>query len=126
MATQVLGERGERVAEMWLIAHGWRILERRFRSGHRDIDLIAARDQLSGRMVAFVEVKARRSLSFGGPLAAVSWRKQRELRRSAQAWISRFGRVGDCYRFDVVAVLITGKRIRVKQVENAFWVPSRA
>lgn len=111
---------------MWLTAHGWQILQRRFRSGRRDIDLIATRDELAGRMVAFVEVKARKSASFGGPVAAVGWRKQRELCRSAQVWIARFGRPGDCYRFDVVGVLITGHRIRVNQVENAFLVRSRA
>ncbi len=126
METQATGERGERVAEMWLIEHGWQILQRRFRSGHRDIDLIATRDELAGRVVAFVEVKARKSASFGGPVAAVGWKKQRELCRSAQVWIARFGRPGDCYRFDVVGVLITGNRIRVNQVENAFLVPSRA
>ncbi len=37
---QVLGERGERIAERWLISRGWSIVDRRFRSGHRDIDLV--------------------------------------------------------------------------------------
>ena len=50
------GELGERVAERWLRRQGWRVLMRRFRSGHRDIDLVMERDG----MVTFVEVKARR------------------------------------------------------------------
>ena len=54
-ARQAFGELGERVAERWLRARGWRILARRFRSGHRDLDLVAERDGT----VAFVEVKAR-------------------------------------------------------------------
>jgi putative endonuclease len=53
-ARQEFGEVGERVAERWLRRRGWRVLQRRFRSGHRDIDLVAERDGL----VAFVEVKA--------------------------------------------------------------------
>ena len=54
---QVLGFRGERIAERWLQRKGWRVLQRRFRDGHRDLDLIAERQGT----VAFVEVKGRPS-----------------------------------------------------------------
>ena len=83
-ARQVLGERGERVAERWLEAYGWKIVARRFRSGHRDIDLVvelAGAGNGEGRLVAFVEVKTRVSTAYGGPLGAVDWRKQREMAR---------------------------------------------
>jgi putative endonuclease len=113
---QVFGETGERIAERWLKRHGWRIMQRRFRSGHRDIDLIAEKDGT----VAFVEVKARRATLFGDPVEAVNWRKRRELTRSAQVWISRHGRSGDAYRFDVIGVLICDDGARVRHVENAF------
>ena len=43
-ARQAFGELGERVAERWLTGRGWRVVERRFRSGHRDIDLIVERE----------------------------------------------------------------------------------
>lgn len=98
------------------------MLQRRFRNGHRDIDLIAERDG----MVAFVEVKARRGAWCGGPLEAVNWRKRRELERSALVWIDRHGRGGEQYRFDVIGVIIDGRRVRVRHVENAFLVQSRA
>jgi len=42
-ARQVMGRKGERVAEKWLNVHGWEIAERRFRNGRRDIDLVATR-----------------------------------------------------------------------------------
>jgi putative endonuclease len=116
---QALGELGERVAERWLVRAGWRILDRRFRSGHRDIDLVAVR----GALVAFVEVKARRGLTFGDPAAAVRWRKQRELGRSARVWVDRHGRRGFAYRFDVVGILFEGRRVRVRHVEDAFRLP---
>jgi putative endonuclease len=121
-ARQLLGEKGERIAEDWLAARGWKIVERRFRSGHRDIDLVVARDSgVSGsRMVAFVEVKTRVSAGFGGPLGAVDWRKQRELAKAARDWMSRFHRSGDVYRFDVVGVLFGSGLPEVVHVENAF------
>ena len=115
-ARQAFGEVGERVAERWLRLHGWRVLQRRFRSGRRDIDLVAERDGL----VAFVEVKARRGDRFGDPVEAVHWRKQRELARSAAVWIDRHGRPAESYRFDVIGVLVEGNRVRVRHVQNAF------
>jgi putative endonuclease len=125
-AKQLMGEEGERIAEHWLSSRGWEILERRFRNGHRDIDLVIARDEPAGRTVAFVEVKARASDQYGGPLAAVGWQKQRELCRSARVWISRFQRPGDSYRFDVVGVLKSRAGHKVEHVENAFLLPTRA
>jgi len=123
-ARQILGERGERIAERFLISRGWRVLERRFRSGHRDIDLIAERSDLpdAQRLVAFVEVKARVSPDFGGPLGAVHWRKQRELTKTARDWMSRFRRTGDAYRFDVIGVVFGPREPDVVHIENAFTV----
>ncbi len=115
-ARQAFGELGERIAERWLRERGWRVMQRRFRSGHRDIDLVVEREGL----VAFVEVKARHGNQFGDPVEAVDWRKQRELGRSALVWISRHGRRHEAYRFDVVGVLVDGSRVRIRHVEGAF------
>ena len=119
---QDIGRAGERVAEDWLVARGWTVLARRFRSGHRDLDLVVKQ----GGQVAFVEVKARRKDAFGGPVEAVGWRKRRELARSASVWIDRHGQAGDAYRFDVIGVLLTGDGARVEHIAHAFDVPSRA
>ncbi|MDQ6769137.1 MAG: YraN family protein [Gemmatimonadota bacterium] len=124
-ASQKMGIRGERVAEKWLHVHGWEIAERRFRNGHRDIDLIATKGQGDGRTVAFVEVKTRASADFGGPVSAVNWRKQRELSRSAKVWMSRFQKPGDTFRFDVIGVILGPETIRVQHIENAFLLQSR-
>ena len=121
-ARQAFGELGERIAERWLRRSGWRIIQRRFRSGHRDIDLVVERDGT----VAFVEVKARRGDRFGQPVEAVNWRKQKELTRSAKVWIDRHGRPFEAYRFDVIGVLVAKERVRVRHVENAFRLPDSA
>ena len=113
---QALGLQGERVAARWLLRDGWRLLDHRFRSGHRDIDLVMQR----GTTVAFIEVKARRGDAFGSPVEAVHFRKQRELGRSARVWVDRNGVIGQDYRFDVVGVLISGESVRVRHVPDAF------
>jgi putative endonuclease len=121
-ARQAFGQLGERIAERWLRQRGWRVVQRRFRTGHRDIDLVVERDGT----VAFVEVKARKGAGFGGPVQAVNYRKRKELERSALVWIDRHGREAESYRFDVVGVLLDGAGVRICHVENAFSLASFA
>jgi putative endonuclease len=121
-ARQAFGELGERIAERWLRHQGWNVVNRRFRNGRRDIDLVVRRD----RTVAFVEVKARKGSDFGGPVAAVNWRKQKELAKSAHIWIDRHGQPSEDYRFDVVGVLVDGERVRVRHVADAFSIARSA
>ena len=117
---QALGALGERIAERWLRRDGWQVVDRRWRSGRRDLDLVAIRDNV----VAFVEVKTRRSSWSGEPVEAVNWRKQRELTRSAQTWIDRRGLmiapVEAVYRFDVVGIVATRDRVGVRHIASAF------
>jgi len=119
---QAFGVLGEQIAERWLRRHGWRVVQRRFRSGHRDIDLVVERQGT----VAFVEVKARKGDDFGSPVEAVNWAKQKELSRSAAVWIDRHGKPFESYRFDVIGVLVQGERVRVRHVPNAFAVERSA
>ena len=114
--------RGERIAEEWLVQKGWRVVERRFRSGHRDIDLVVTRSGAEGRLIAFVEVKTRVSSGYGGPLGAVHWKKQREMALAARDWMSKRREAGDTFRFDVVGVLFGSPVPQVVHIENAFRV----
>jgi len=114
--TYRLGLLGERLAERYLTEQGWRTLGRRVRSGHRDLDLVMERDGV----VAFVEVKARTGARFGDPVEAVDWRKRRELVRSALVWMDRNGVTARSYRFDVVGVLVTEGRARIRHLPDAF------
>src|ERR1700749_2529502 len=120
-ARQAFGKLGGRIAERWLRRGGWVVVNRRFRNGRRDIDLVVRREQT----VAFVEVKARKGEEFGGPVEAVHWRKQRELKRSARVWIDRHGQPTEDYRFDVVGVLVNGDRVRVRHIPAAFAIADK-
>jgi putative endonuclease len=107
---------GERVAAAYLESRGWNIEAHRFRLGHRELDLVARRQHL----VAFVEVKTRTSSAWGAPAESVVWRKRRTISRVAEVWCERHGRVGDVYRFDVVAVQVEGGGYRVEHLEDAW------
>jgi putative endonuclease len=116
---KVLGDRGESLAAEHLERNGWTILERGFRMGRKEIDLVARR----GEVVAFVEVKTRAGAGYGHPLEAITWRKRREIQQVAAAWIHRFGRAGDTYRFDAVAVTLgTGSAPSIGHVEDAWRI----
>lgn len=96
---RALGIEGEARAAAYLEARGWRILARNARAGRVEIDLVAAR----GRMIAFVEVKTRRSRSAGLPEEAVDFRKRERLVQGASAWLAQHPRRAATVRFDVVA-----------------------
>jgi putative endonuclease len=103
----------------YLISCGWDIEAHRFRLGRHELDLVARRREV----VAFVEVKTRHSAVCGGGAEAITALKRHRLGRVATLWRLRFGRRGDQYRFDVVAVEHTGRgRYRVEHVEDA-WRP---
>jgi putative endonuclease len=92
----------------YLTACGWDIEAHRYRWGRHDLDLVARK----GSLVAFVEVKTRRSLTRGSPVEAVGWRKRSILGRIAEVWRLRHGRPGDEYRFDLVAIWERGRSQR--------------
>lgn len=120
---QELGIKGESIAARWLESRGWVILDRRFRNGHRDLDLVACRvEDGGGRLVAFVEVRTRFSTDFGTPAETVGWKKQRELARSARAWIGSNRRSNDVYRFDVLGVILGEGPVKIQYLPDAFWL----
>ena len=111
------GWEGEELARGFLQRRGWRILDRRFRMGRLEIDLVARR----GAVVAFIEVKTRFSDAFGSPLEAVTAGKQREISRVASAWIDRHGKPGEGYRLDVIGVTMRPSGPpRIEHVADAF------
>ena len=102
-----LGREGEAVAARHLEDAGWTVLERNYRAGRNEVDLIVAR----GRTVAFVEVKSRRGAGFGHPLEAITAHKRGEIAKVARAWVrARGGLRGLLLRFDAVAVCFPSAR----------------
>ena len=99
------GLSAEARAAAWLMAKGYRILAKRFRTPHGEIDLVARKRDL----VAFIEVKARASLDDAA--YAVTPRQQARIIAAAQAWLMAHPEHAEFeLRFD--AVLIAPRRCR--------------
>ena len=93
------GLSAESRAAAWLMAKGYRILAKRFRTPHGEIDLVARRRNL----VAFVEVKARASLDEAA--YAVTPRQQQRIVNAAQAWLMAHPEHAEFdLRFDAVLI----------------------
>jgi putative endonuclease len=93
------GRRAETIAAWWLRLKGWAILARRVRTPVGEVDLIARR----GRILAFIEVKARASASEAA-LALDDYRLRR-VAAAAEALAHRYARAGDDLRIDAIFVV---------------------
>ena len=111
-----MGQFSESLAARFLEARGYQILERNYRVGHKEIDLIVRRHDL----VAFVEVKARAGPSYGHPLEAITWAKRREVAYVARVWIAAHGAPDLSYRFDAIAIVWSRGNPAIEHVPNAW------
>ena len=98
------GISAESRAAAYLMAKGYRILAKRFRTPHGEIDIVARRRNL----IAFVEVKARATLDDAA--FAVTPRQQQRIIDAAQGWLVAHPEHAEFeLRFD--AMLIAPKRL---------------
>lgn len=112
-----LGHWGENVAADYLQHKGYTIIERNWRSGHRDIDIIA----WDGSVVVFVEVKTRRNKLFIDPESAVDYRKLNNLRHAANHYI-KYKNITHDIRFDVITVVGTPNSTpEIEHIEDFQW-----
>ena len=96
----VFGKKSEEIAAQFLLSRGHRILERNYRTPRGELDLIA----LDGDVLVFVEVKARRGVSFGEPQWAVNQRKRQHLIKASLFYLTRKRIQNRCCRFDLVVI----------------------
>jgi putative endonuclease len=112
-----VGRTGEDVAVCYLETRGWRVVERNFRRREGEIDIVATRRGV----LAFVEVKTRRSRAFGSPSEAVTRRKQARIRSLARAFLAERRPRARVVRFDVVDILWDARGLlRVEHLEGVF------
>jgi putative endonuclease len=113
---QQYGKEAESIAARHLEKNGYKILERNFRTQLGEIDIIA-KDR---ETVVFVEVKARRSNSYGNPKWSITARKQRKISMLALYYLKTSKLGGSKARFDVVAIDSASAQPRIEIVKNAF------
>lgn len=111
----LLGNKGEMLAARYLMNEGYCIREYNWRSGHKEIDLIAQQRDI----LVFVEVKSRTSEDYGDAVSAVTPQKMQRLISAAESYIIR-NKIDLQFRFDVVTVVGSGDSHRIEHIEDAF------
>ena len=112
------GKWGEQYAADYLQSIGYDIIERDWRIGHRDIDIIARTGD--GTTVVFVEVKTRTSDVVTKPDDAVDIKKIRNIGYAANNYIKTKGIV-DEVRFDIISIIGNNKEnAQLEHIIEAF------
>ena len=83
--TRAIGDAGEQVAADWLTADGHEIIARNWRTRYCEIYIVSMKDNV----MWFTEVKYRKNDDFGGGLAAITVKKQRQMRFAAELFIAK-------------------------------------
>ncbi len=110
-----IGEKGESLAESYLIDNGYQVIEKNWRTGHKEIDLICTYEDL----YIFVEVKTRTNVKQGMPEEAISEKKIKSVTEAAQIYL--YERKYKDIRFDVIAIIMSGDKPEILHIKDAFY-----
>ena len=84
MTTRQIGDKGEQAVADWLAADGHEIIARNWRTRYCEIDIVS----MKGEVLYFTEVKYRKNDDFGDGLAAITAKKQRQMRFAAELFLA--------------------------------------
>lgn len=114
----VQGKAGEEQAVKLLEQKGYRILHRNWRSGHKELDIVALQDNT----LVICEVKTRKNTLYGNPEDAVTDKKIRRIVSAADAYIRHF-KLNLRVRFDIITVVTDPQEEKAEHIEDAFYPP---
>jgi len=108
--------KGEELAAKFLKEKGYKIIDRNFRKGYGEIDIIAVHKNV----LVFVEVKTRTSNVYGSPLEAISYFKLKSLLRTAEFYKVLNPKLPDLLRIDAISVLLDNSwnLVNIEHIEN--------
>ena len=114
------GRRGEDLATAFLLSKGYSILERNWKSGRKEIDIIAQ----DGTDIVFVEVKTRTDENVLPATDAVDARKRQRIIFVAEAYI-RLCKLNLSPRFDIITIVGQAPNQQIEHIVDAFIPPLR-
>jgi len=97
---QKIGDWGESLAAAKIIASGYTIAHRNYRTPYGELDLIAGKDDI----LVFIEVKARTNGAFGLPEDSITKRKREHILQSIDYYLQEHADLTCDWRVDVIAI----------------------
>lgn len=113
-----LGKEGEEEAIQFLERQGYRIRHRNWRSGKKELDIVA---EFQGELVV-IEVKTRRNKRFGNPEESISEQKLRRIVTAADAYVRKFA-IDSQVRFDIISLIGEKSPWEIEHIKDAFYPP---
>ena len=110
-----IGKKGELLAANFLAEKGYEMINKNYRSGRAEIDLIAKKDNL----LIFVEVKFRKNVLFGFPEGFVDKGKETRIKTVAENYIFEKNWQSDI-RFDIISIVDKNGKIQIEHFEDCF------
>lgn len=98
---------GENLATEYLRHHSYTILERNFRKGYGEIDIVAIDTSEKESVLAFIEVKTRKTTEYGVPLEGITYFKLKSLIKTAEFYAHSHKQLPKLLRIDAVSVFLT-------------------
>lgn len=106
MDTTTIGHQAEAAAARYLESHGYRVVERNWRTRWCEIDVIAIR----GSAVSLVEVKYRSRNHWGSGMDYITPLKRKQMAFAAEFWMAAHEWLGPVY---LAAVEVTGPNYEI-------------
>ena len=115
---QDLGKKGEDVALEYLLQRGLKLLERNWRSGHKELDLVMEEEGF----IRIVEVRSRSFPAQIDPFESVDTVKRKKIMQAAKGYVaSNRSLIRDKeVVFDVVSILFNGELFKIEYIREAF------
>jgi putative endonuclease len=111
-----LGTEGEAIAKEHLINKGYKILHLNWKSGKREIDIVAENKDF----IVFVEVKTRSDDFHLHPRHAVTSEKQKSIIYAAENYLKRYN-IDKESRFDIISIITKDRKVEIEHIEDAFY-----
>ncbi len=102
------GRTAEEAASLYLIKHGYKVLEQNWRTKYCEIDLVAQKD----KTIYFVEVKYRKNDLQGEGLDYITDKKLKQMTFAARVWVQQDGWAGD---YSLSALEVSGPDYEVTE-----------
>lgn len=108
--------KGEDLATKFLIDKGYKIIDRNFRKGYGEIDIISVKKNI----LVFVEVKTRTSNAYGTPFEAITYSKLKTLIKTSELYKVLNPKLPDEMRIDAVSVILDSSNnlVNIEHMEN--------
>ena len=112
-----LGKHGEERAAHYLKKNGYRICKTNYYTRYGELDIVCEKN---GEII-FVEVKTRKTTSYGTPEESITYKKTQHIKKAAIIYLNEYEKAFRGIRFDVITIFIDqqGKET-INHIENAF------